>query len=224
MIKISFCILNYYEDWLVCRAIAQSYNYVDEILIGDCSRGKDFLKDFIKGLSKCRIVPDPGFDAEGEDFSWSEWRNYVQSFAKGDYILWSDPDEIYPLPLLKKLRRIIELWEGDAIAFIRVAHETHKRIKVLNRELFVRCWKNVPYIKWERKIHEVPVGYKKLLKTNIPYYHDINWLPSFPQRIYKLKLREKRGNILPRIKREDLDPYRELYLGKRKEEIFESRE
>lgn len=221
--KITLCLLNYFEDWLVCRAIAQSYDFVDEILIGDCSKGKDFLSKFIQGLKKCRIVPDPGID-EGENFSWAEWRNHVESFASGDWILWQDPDEIYPLPLLKRLKRLTKLWEGDAISFNRIAHETHKRIEIRNKEPKVRCWKNVPYIKWNGKIHEVPVGFKKVLRTNIPYYHDINWLPSFPQRIYKLKKRERRGNILPRIQRNDLDPYRDLYPDEKENEAFESRE
>jgi len=50
--------LNYYEDWLVCRSISQVYQYVDEIIIGDCSRGEDYLSEFIKGLKKCKIVKD----------------------------------------------------------------------------------------------------------------------------------------------------------------------
>lgn len=221
--KISFCLLNYYEDWLVCRAVSQVYDYVDEILIGDCSRGKDKLPAVVKGFSKIRIVPDPGFD-EGTEFSWAKWRNYVQSFASGDWILWIDPDEIYPLRMMKKLRDWLRETKVEAVGFIRVAYETHKRIKIRNKEPKIRCWRNLKYIHWKGKIHENPVGFRNYEIWDITYSHDINWLPSFPQRIYKLKKREKRGNILPRIRKEDLDPYRALYPDEEERDAFESRE
>lgn len=223
MTKISFCILNYYEDWLVCRAIAQVYDYVDEILIGDCSQGKDKLPQFIKGLPKIRIVPDPKID-EGKGFSWARWRNHVQSFAKGDWILWQDPDEIYPLRMMKGLKGWLKEIETEAVGFFRISHETHKRMIVRNKEIKIRLWKNLSRIKWRGAIHEWPEGFKDYTILDQSYSHDINWLPSFPQRIYKLKKREKRGNILPRVRKKGLDPYRKLYPDEREAEAFESRE
>jgi len=222
--KISFCILNYFEDWLCCRAIAQVYNYVDEILIGDCSREKDFLPKLIKGLPKCKIVPDPGFDAEGENFSWAKWRNYVQSFATGSWILWQDADEIYPLNMMKHLKKWLKETKVEAIGLIRAAHRTHKRREILNKEPKIRIWKNLNRIKWKGEIHECPKGFKTYEVWDIMYPHDIAWLPSFAQRIYKLKKRERRENILDRIKEKDLDPYRDLYPDKKEKEAFESRE
>lgn len=221
---ITFCILNFYEDWLVCRAIAQVYNYVDEILIGDCSKGKDFLASFTRGLKKVRIVKDPGWDAEGPNFSWAQWRNYVQSFAKGDWILWIDPDEIYSLEMMKHLKEWIKDIETEAVGFIRVAYLTHRRIKALNKEVKIRLWRNNRRIKWKGKIHENPTGYRDYTILDVEYSHDIAWLPSFPQRIYKLKKRERRGNILPRIKKNDLDPFRERFPDEKEEDAFTSRE
>jgi len=222
-VKISFCILNYYEDWLVVRTISQVYDFVDEILIGDTSRGKDLIPRAVDGLPKCRIVPDPGFD-EGSNFSWSEWRNYVQSFAKGDWVMWTDPDEIYPLNLMRNLRGWLERTTAEAIGLVRIAYETHKRMVVRNKEPKIRIWRNLNRIRWSRKIHESPEGFKDYEIWDVTYAHDINWLPSFPQRIYKLKKRERRGNILPRIKKNDLDPYRERYPNEKEEDAFRSRE
>jgi len=222
--KISLCILNYYEDWLVCRSIAQVYDYVDEILIGDCSRAKDLLYKFIKGLPKCKMVPDPGLDPDGKEFSWAEWRNWVQSYAKGDWILWQDPDEIYPLDLVRNLKTWLKNTKVEAVGFIRIAYETHKRLDVRNKEPKIRCWRNIKRIKWRGRIHESPSGFRTYEIWNVTYPHDINWLPSFPQRIYKLKKREKRGNILPRIKKNDLDPYREMFPDGGEEDAFKSRE
>lgn len=221
--KISFCILNYYEDWLVVRAISQVYDSVDEILIGDCSRGKDLIPRAVDGLSKCRIVPDPGFD-EGTNFSWARWRNYVQSFAKFDWIMWQDPDEIYPRGMLKNLKEWLKQTKVEAVGLIRVAHKTNKREEILNKEPKIRIWRRLNRIRWAGKIHECPKGFKNYEVWEVMYAHDIAWLPSFPQRIYKLKKREKRGNILPRIRKNDLDPYRKNYPDEEEEEAFESRE
>ena len=222
MTKISFCILNFYEDWIVMRAISQVYKYVDEILIGDCSKGKDLLPDMIKGLPKCRIVPDLGLDED--HLSWMKWRNYVQSFAKGDWIFWQDPDEIYPLRFLKDLRRIVETSEVEGLALTRVAYENHKRIIERNREPKVRLWRNLKTITWQGEIHESPRGFKTCKLLEVDYAHDVNWLPSFPQRIYKLKRQEKRGNLIERLKVGDLDPYRKFFPDNLEDEAFESRE
>jgi len=202
-LKVTFCILNYYEDWLVCRAISQVYKYVDEILIGDCSKGKDLLKDFIEGLDKCHIVPDPGYDAEGDNFNWSEWRNYVQSFASKDWILWQDPDEIYPLAFLKELKKLLRDVKVEAIGLIRIAYETRTRVIERNKENKIRIWKNLPHIRWRSRIHESPVGFKDYEIWEVEYSHDVNWLPSFGQRIYKLLKQEERGNLLERLKKAD---------------------
>lgn len=220
--KISFCILNFYEDWLVCRAISQVYDYVDEILIGDCSHGKDKLPQFIKGLSKCKIVPDPGYDED--HLSWANWRNYVQSFATGDYVLWIDPDEIYGLIMIKSLKSWIKEFDAEAIGFVRVAYADRERKKVNNKEPKIRLWKNLPYIKWSGDIHESPVGYKTFVVLDVEYAHDVNWLPSFAQRIYKLKRQEKRRQLIKRLKEEDLDPWRDQYPDEGEEDAFRTRE
>ena len=220
---ITLCILNYYEDWLIVRAISQAYDFVDEIVIGDTSRGKDMLPEVVKGLSKVQIVPNPGFD-EGSKFSWAKWRNYVQSYASSDWILWQDPDEIYPYGMLKNLRSWLEETDAEAVGFFRVAYETHQRKIVRNKETKIRLWKNIPSIRWMGDIHECPRGFSSQELWEVEYAHDINWLPSFPQRIVKLLKREERGNIIDRIKANDLDPYRNLVEGQDIDEVLRSRE
>lgn len=222
--KVTFCILNYYEDWLIVRAIAQVYDYVDEILIGDSSRGKDLTLRVAGGLPKCRVIsPGPQFD-EGAGFDWAEWRNYVQSYATGDWILWQDPDEIYPLRFLKRMKEFLAKTDKEAIGLIRVAHEDHKRIIVRNKEVKIRLWKRSNHIRWVGAIHESPMGFRTHEVWNIEYAHDINWLPSFSQRIYKLKKRVRRGNEIERLRKEDLEPYEKFFPDKGEEEAFESRE
>jgi len=125
---------------------------------------------------------------------------------------------------MKDLKSWLKEIEAEAVGFIRVAHETHKRVKVRNKEPKIRCWRNLPKIQWHGKIHEHPFGFEDYMVLDVEYFHDINWLPSFPQRIYKLKKRERRGNILGRIKKADLDPYREEYPDEGEEMAFESRE
>lgn len=224
---ISWCCTAFYEDWIITRAICQVYNYVDELLIGDGSKGKDFLPKLIKGLPKVKIVPNVDYIDRIRDssFNLSKWRNYVSSFATGEWILWQDADELYPLYFLKRLRNILSKLDKniDAIGFYRTAYKTHRREIVDNKEFKIRLWKNISSIKWKGETHDMPVGYKHPGSLNIEYYHDIIWLPPFSKRIYILRDREHRKIICKHTK-EVLDKYRDKYPESMREYFIESRE
>lgn len=235
-IKISLCMVNYYEDYLCAKVVAQCYSFVDEILIGDGSKGKDMLREFMKGCSKVKIIDYPFEEARrGPKFHLARWRNYIQRFATGDWLLWQDPDELYPLIILRNMRKWIKLFNVEAIAFYRCATKDRYRKEFLNVEPKIRLYKNNKKIKWggdpnqpikaakEGQAHDLPLGFKSAQLVAVKYWHD-GWITSLHQQIYKFKDKEKQKTITERNKKRFVDPYRDSYKEEDRERYFQSRE
>jgi hypothetical protein len=106
---------------------------------------------------------------------FADWKNYLTSICKGDYIFQIDADEIPHENLLEILPEILKE-NGDCEVFLvprvnTVEGLTQDHINKwrwnVNEQGWVnwpdnqwRIWKNKPEIKWINKVHEKLDGYK----------------------------------------------------------------
>lgn len=225
MTKITLCLINYYEDYLCAKVVSQCYPFVEEILIGDGSAGKDMLKEFMKGCSKVKIIDFPSdFELRrGPAFNLSLLCNYVSSFATGDWLLWQDADELYPYEILENIREWIEELGVEALGFLRCDPKDKWRNEWNKEEPKIRLWKNIPRIKWEGIAHHYPVGFKTHQIIAMRYWHD-GWLASATGHIYKFTDKEKQGTLTQKNKELFVDPYRKTHTEKDREKRMRSRE
>lgn len=224
-IKISLCMLNYYEDYLCAKVVSQVYPFIDEIIIGDGSEGKDLLRDFMKGCSKVKVVDLPNLELRrGKNFNLSEVCNYIQTFATGNWVLWQDPDELYPYKVLENLRRWIKQFpEVDAFAFLRCDPKDAWRRTWNKEEPKVRLWKNKKGINWEGIAHHYPKGFHRAQLIAVRYWHD-GWATSAIHHIYLFKDKEKQGTLTKRNREKFVEPFRDKYPEEEREKRMRSRE
>lgn len=120
--------------------------------------------------------------------SYSEHKNYGKSFCKGQYIFQIDADEIPCENLLESINEIIALntdidlfWIPRINDFRGVTQQNSMqwgwRLTPYENRMIVnwpdpqgRLFKNVPYLKWERRLHEKIEGAKTF--TSLPYEYD----------------------------------------------------
>jgi hypothetical protein len=118
----------------------------------------------------------------GEDFSWfsreftghfGDWKNLMNFYCTGDYIFNIDADEMPTVELIKALPDLINQ-DLDMIMVPRVNtvkgltqdHIDKWRWNVNEKgwinfpDYQQRIYKNVSYIKWKNRVHEVLEGYK----------------------------------------------------------------
>lgn len=223
--RISLCLINYYEDYLCAKVVSQCLPFVDEILIGDGSRGKDLLREFMKGVPKVKVINFP-LSMElrrGPKFNLSALCNYVSSFASGDWLLWQDADELYPFEILENMREWITQFDVEAIGFLRCDPQDKWRRTWTKDEPKIRLWKNIPSIKWEGIAHHYPTGYKTSQIIAERYWHD-GWLASATGHIYKFTDKEKQGTLTERNRELFVEPYRKTHTEKDREKRMRSRE
>lgn len=229
-IKITLCLLNYYEDYLCAKIVSQVYPFIDEIIIGDGSEGKDMLKKFMVGCSKVKIIDLSTLELRrGPKFDLSIVCNEIQKHATGDWILWTEEDELFPYEILENLRTWIKQFpDVDAIGFIR-SHPTDKWRNTLVHpdEPKIRLWKNNGRIKWTGKAHHMPSGITNYQLIAEKYYHD-QWSVSAIHQIYKYKDKENQGTMVgpgdTYNKNTYVEPYRNTYPENEREKRMRSRE
>jgi len=224
-IKITLCMINYYEDYLCAKVVSHAYPFVDEIIIGDGSNGKDMVRELMKGCHKVRVLHFPP-ELElrrGPKFDLSALCNYVSSCANGDWILWQDADELYPYEILENMREWIEELKVEALGFNRCDPNDKWRLKWNKEEPKIRLWKNIPSIQWHGIAHHYPRGFKTYQIVAARYWHD-GWLASATHHIYKFTDKEKQGTLTERNKKRFVDPFRRSHTEKNREKHLRSRE
>lgn len=142
----------------------------DEIVIlFDEKNGTQIVKDYLTSLAHQATVAVHDFENH-----FADWKNLLTSYCTGDYIFQIDADEIPHLNLIENLPTLLETNDIDMLRIPRVNTVeglTEEHIKKwgwnVNEKGWVnwadwqmRIYKNVPYIKWVNKVHEVLEGFK----------------------------------------------------------------
>ena len=142
----------------------------DEIVIlFDEKNGTDEVFDYIESqVHGCEVF------CEKFEGHFADWKNLLTSHCTGNYIFQIDADEIPHVNLIKNLPTLLETNDVDMLRIPRVNTVeglTQEHIQKwgwnVNEKGWVnwadwqmRIYKNVPYIKWVNKVHEVLEGFK----------------------------------------------------------------
>lgn len=120
---------------------------------------------------------------------FAAWKNMLNSYCKGDYIFQIDADEIPEEALIRNLPMLLDLnpdvdlfwvprWntvEGITIQDLQNWHwALDNRERINWPDYQGRIYRNAPGIRWEGKVHEKIVGYKKysFLPDSCYLHHD----------------------------------------------------
>lgn len=185
--KLTACLIVKDEEEILERCLSSICDYVDEIVIANTwSNDKTF-----------KIAQE--FTDEIYEFKWcddfAKARNFCQSKATGDYILWMDADEYFNkvnIESLKKKLDSIDKW----VLFIDINRVNIIDGKMHNTEQKTKVIKNHWY-KWIWKIHEIIDFYSSdpiysILLNDVKFFHELtiewkNWnnihyfIELFPQ-------------------------------------------
>ena len=146
----------------------------DEIIVlYDSKNGDEGVESFLRAKSI------------NLDFMWypgefknhfADWKNYLTTLCKGDYIFQIDADEIPNKYLIEILPQIFKDNPDNEVYMVprvnTVEGLTQEHIDKwrwnVNEKGWInwpdyqwRIWKNIKSIKWKNKVHEVLEGYKK---------------------------------------------------------------
>ena len=158
------------------------------IILDDYSDDKDTL-----GILQNVVRDGNGFFQLHQhklDNSYSEHKNYGKSLCKNSYIFQIDDDELPSETLLESLKEIIELnptidlfWIPRINDFKGVNHQNaaqwgwrltpyEDRFIVNFPDLQGRLFRNVDYMRWERRLHEKVEGAKTYV--HLPHEYELS--------------------------------------------------
>ena len=144
-IKISACYIVKNEEKTLPRSIESLKSAVDEIVVVDTGSNDNTIE--IAKRYGAKVVESTWND----DFSTP--RNLAIDNATGDWIIMIDADEFFNKP--KNVRATIEQHSGtDAIFMLRIDIDEDKDNQELNRDYYLRAFKNVDYLRFRGLIHE----------------------------------------------------------------------
>jgi hypothetical protein len=171
--KISYAITVCNELTEVQRLIEclQKYKRTeDEVVVLYDNNGTKEVFDYLQSIEGIKLVWD-NFDGH-----FAEWKNKLSSLCSGDYIFQIDADEymygefIDALPSILEANPEVDLYYVPRINTVSGLTQEHIQrwgwnVDELGRVNYpdyqTRIYKNVPYIKWKNKVHEVIEGYKQ---------------------------------------------------------------
>lgn len=171
--KISFGITAFNEIEEIKRLIPlllSNKREEDEIVVLMDNRGPKELFDYLRDIDHIRLY------SEKFPNNFSDWKNRLNSFCVGDFILQLDADEyiqeefIRMLPTVLEGNNTVELFWLPRINTVEGLTQEHImkwRWNVNEKgwinfpDLQGRLYRNIPEIKWEGKVHEKVVGYKQ---------------------------------------------------------------
>ena len=171
--KISYAITVRNELTEVQRLIEclQKYKRTeDEVVVLYDNNGTKEVFDYLQTVEEIKLVWD-NFDRD-----FAEWKNKLNSLCSGDYIFQIDADEyiygefIDALPSILEFNPEVDLYYVPTINTVSGLTQEHIQrwgwnVDELGRVNYpdyqTRIYRNVPYIKWKNKVHEVIEGYKQ---------------------------------------------------------------
>ena len=144
-IRISACYITKNEEKTLARSLAKLKGQVDEIIVADT------------GSTDRTVEVAQKYGARLYRYEWNDdfaaARNFALSKAQGDWIVFLDADEYFSFSSAKKLRKIIEETESDAIA-VALQNIEEKTGKREAGSVVLRLWKNKIQRRYKGKIHE----------------------------------------------------------------------
>ena len=143
--KISACYIVKNEERNLPRSIESLKSAVDEIIVVDT------------GSTDKTIEIAESYGAKVIETTWqddfSAPRNLAIENATGDWIIFIDADEYFVKP--NKVRSAIEkLSDTEAIFMLRVDIDDDNGGKELNRDFYLRAFRNADYLRYKGLIHE----------------------------------------------------------------------
>lgn len=195
MQTISLCMIVKNEENTIGNCLETIHDIVDEIIIVDTG-STDSTKDI------CLKYTNKIYDYDW-DYDFSKARNYSFSFAKCNYIMWLDADDILYENDRVKLRELKYRMNGDIDIYSLIYNYRHnqegKCTYSFPRERIIKNTKN---IYWSCIVHELLNfdNSNKILETDIVITHTNNhdngksYIEFFEKKIemgHKLNTREK---------------------------------
>ena len=144
-LKISACYIVKNEEKTLPQSIESLKSAVDEIIVVDT------------GSTDKTIEIAKSYDAKVIETTWqddfSTPRNLAIDNATGDWIIFIDADEYFIRP--NKVRNAIEkLSNTEAIFMMRIDIDEDNGGKEINRDYYLRAFRNVDYLRFKGLIHE----------------------------------------------------------------------
>ena len=144
-LKISACYIVKNEEKTLPRSIESLKSAVDEIIVVDTG-SNDKTIDIAKSYG-AKVIETPWQD----DFSTP--RNLAIENATGNWIIFIDADEYFIKP--GKVRSTIEkLSDTEAIFMLRIDIDEDNGGKEINRDFYLRAFRNANYLRYKGLIHE----------------------------------------------------------------------
>lgn len=165
MLKLSVVIITLNEEKNIAKCLEALQGLTDDIIVVD-SGSSDKTEEICKQFKVNFLLRK--FD------DYCSQKNYGNSFAKYDYILSLDADEVLSQKLFSSIEKI-EFGENEFYGFNLLNHYCGKPIRFGGwyPDRKYRIW-NKNYGKWEGKIHEKIVFSKKpkrkLIKGNLLHF------------------------------------------------------
>ena len=146
----------------------------DEIVIlFDSKNGTKGVEDYLRSHS---VTADAGFVWHSAEFDnhFADWKNKLSKLCSGDFIFQIDADEyvygefIYLIHEILEANPEVDLYYVPRINTVSGLTQEHIQrwgwnVDELGRvnwpDYQTRIYRNVPYIKWKNKVHEVIEGY-----------------------------------------------------------------
>jgi Glycosyl transferase family 2 len=144
----------------------------DEIVIlYDENNGDPLVLDFLLPYNK---IPNVQTWTGSFSNNFAEWKNLLNSFCKGDFIVSIDADEMIDRYMVENLSTIIEMNKDIDLIFVprinTVSGLTEEHIKMWNWKVNEKGWVNFPDFQgriyrsnmiWHGKVHERIIGGEK---------------------------------------------------------------
>ena len=144
-IKISACYIVKNESKNLSRSIESLKTQVDEIIVVDTG-STDNTIDIAKSYG-AKVI-----ETEWQD-DFSAPRNLAIDSATGDWIIFIDADEFFVKP--DKVRAAVEkLSNTDGIFVMRIDIDEDNNYHEINRDWYLRAFRNVDYLRYRGMIHE----------------------------------------------------------------------
>jgi glycosyltransferase involved in cell wall biosynthesis len=170
--KISYAVTAFNEIDEIQKLIPQLLEFKrsqDEIVVLYDNNGTKEVFDYLQSVEGIKLVWD-NFDGH-----FADWKNKLNLLCTGDFIFQIDADEYLPEEFIDLLHQILEANPEVDLYYVprinTVSGLTQEHIqrwgwrvengKVNYPDYQTRIYKNVPYIKWKNKVHEVIEGYKQ---------------------------------------------------------------
>ncbi len=153
--SISLCMIVLNEEKCLRRSLSNVSPFVDEIIVvdgGSTDKTIDIATQF-----GAHVILSPW----QEDFA--KQRNVSLKHATKDWILIIDADEVYEKKMLEALQKLADNnIEADIFTFPRKNYIDGKLTSDYPDSQF-RFFKNNKKIRFERKVHEVATGFKRMV-------------------------------------------------------------